>query len=466
MGRVRARWIACLLAATAYSQEGDGAAGKGEDPVAVLLNHPDAKTRARAARAIGRAKHERGVEAAGVALADADETVRTAAAVALVRLGAAGEKAIDVLTASLRSADWYTRFDACVALGSLGPAAAVAAPALVAAAGDPGLDLSREAANALVRIVPKDPQVAAALVLLLESDRDLDRKSLLRALSATGQIALAQDWLAKELVADRYGLRARAATLLGTCGVKGVAYLEESLKNENPAVRARAIYALEDAEKVGPAVFVATLSDPAPEMRRAAIYVLRRRNAVAEAPRIAAMLGDPDRDVRWSAAWALEEFAVAVPEAGPGLVRLAAGGDKGVADAALRAMSVTGFAALATFLECGLDPDKLVWTVRLKPSGGSEDLAGHLHHLVARIEDNRHGGALVAALRDTLAADEDAILAGLLEDDDDELRRTAAILLGHLARDRELSTRALEKALKDEHPDVRDAAAAAIKRLR
>ncbi len=330
------------------------------------------------------------------------------------------------------------------------------------------MDLSREAVIAVSRVAPKDPQVWGEVVRLLGTDRDLDRRSLLKALETSGQLALATDWLAGELVSDRHGLRGRAAKLLLKCGVRGTASLAEALTSEDPGVGERAIYMLAHEEKVGPAVFVATLSDAAPEMRRAAIHALVRRNAVEAAPKIASLLSDPDAALRLRAAKALFELNVMVPEAGPGLVRLAAEGDEEFAMWALEAMRSTGFAPLATFLECGLEvpAEPRIWAMRLRPSARSEELIATLHLLIASLEDNRHGAALVTALRETLAKDEDAILIEDLAADESELRRAAAILLGHLARDREAATRALEKALKDEDPDVRAAAAAAIERVR
>ncbi len=420
-------------------------------------------------RGLGREGGERAVEAARAALDDADAHVRAAAAVTLARLGAPDARVVEGLVAALRNPEWYTRWDACLALGSLGRGAAAAAPALLAAAGDKDLDLTREAVAALLRVASDDPQVQGDLARLLESDRDLDRKSVLRALDGAGQIAIAQDWLATELISNRHGLRARAASLLRRCGVKGTGYLEEALKSEDPGVRANAIYSLDREEKIGPAVFVATLSDPTPEMRRAAIHALVGRKAVDAAPSIAAVLSDPDPDLRLRAARALFDLKAPAPEAGPGLVRLAGEGDEERTMWALEAMRGTGFAALAFFLDCRPEPgsvNKSVRFLRLRPSGGSEDHAAWLRLLVASIEDNKRGAALVAALKETLAPDEDAILVAGLESTDAVLRETSAILLGHLARDPEAAARALEKASKDRHPDVRDAAAAAVERLR
>lgn len=169
---MRRALLLCLVASV-RAQEADGAG---------------ADERAKAVRALGRAGE---VEAVRAALLDEDGGVRAAAAVALVRLGASDPRVVPTLTAALSDPDWYTRWDACVALGSLGKAAAVAAPALLAAAGDRDRDLARDAAIALSRVMPKDPQVAAALVRVVESDRDVDRRTLLLVLERTGHAGLA-----------------------------------------------------------------------------------------------------------------------------------------------------------------------------------------------------------------------------------------------------------------------------------
>lgn len=452
---------------------GERGPGKGEDPLAPLLKQladPEAKVRAKAARALGRVKSERAVEAARAALADPDEGVRAAAAVALVRLDAPETCVVEVLAAALRNEDWYTRWEACVALGSLGRGALAAIPALLAAAGDKDLDVGREAAIALVRIAPADPQVLGGLVRLLESDRDIDRAFLLRALDAAGQITLAQGWLATEMVANRHGMRTRASVLLAKCGPSGVAFIADCLKDRNPRSRLVAIHRAADLKELGPDLFLECLKDEAPDVRIAAIEVLVSRKASDAAPGIAALLADKEADVRLKAAQALAKLEVTVPGAGPALVRLVGDGDRDMANAALAALRVTGFDGLAECLDFRLEdvaaPGESVWAVRLRPRGDAIARAASLDLVAVELEDKDHGAALAAALKETLAKDQDAILLDLLTGDDDGLRRAAATLLGHLARDREPCVRALNRALRDKHPEVRAAAAAALKRLK
>jgi HEAT repeat protein len=421
-------------------------------------------------RGLARAGGDRAVDAARAALDDAEPSVRAAAAVALVRLDASSARVVDVLAEALSNPDWYTRWDACVALGLLGKAASAAVPALLDAATDKQKDLAREAVIALSRIAPKDPQIGADLVRLLQSDRDLDRKALLRAIRDSGHIALATDWLAREMMSDRHGLRRDAARLLAECGVEGTARLSEMLADPDPYLRAGAIYELARSDKVGPAVFLPALKDSAPTIRRAAIDGLTRRKAKETAPRIAELLSDEDPHVRIRAAWAIEGLGAPVPSAAPGLVRLVAEGDKDTAAAALAAMRATGSAALAKFLDCydaaAPGAEKREWTVQLRPRGGSEENAAALELLLAAIEDKAHGPALVAALQETLASDQDALLVEKLRSDEEAVRRATAVLLGYLGRDRAGAIRALGKAARDESPDVQAAAAQAVERLR
>lgn len=467
---MRARWLLLLLAAPAPAQEGEGAPGKGEDPHAALvkrLRGPEAEDRAKAARTLGRAPDERAVPFVRAVLEDPDAQVRAAAAVALVRLGAPDNRVLDVLVTALKDPEWYTRWEACVALGTLGPLARPAAPALLAAAGDKDLDIARDAANALLRMAPEDPQVCAGLARLLDGDAAVDRRQILRALEGAGQIPLATDWLAKELVSNRHGLRGMAAALLGKCGVKGLDALAHEARHVDPWVR-WAIYHLDREEKIGPAVFVDALADAEPEVRRVAINALARRKAADAAPAIANRLADEDADVRLAAARALADLGTPVPDAGPALVRMLAEGDVALAQAALRGMGATGFAALATFLECRSVPGEggieLVWV--LHPGSAVDERPRRLDELVAALEDNRRGAALVEALREALAREEDRVLVAALGSEDAMVRRASAVLLGRLARDRTAAILALRIAARDRDDDVRAAAEQALERLR
>jgi hypothetical protein len=103
--------------------------------------------------------------------------------------------------------------------------------------------------------------------------------------------------------------------------------------------------------------------------------------------------------------------------------------------------------------------------VRIRPLGGSDARAETLDRLVREIDDPRHLG-LAAALKETVAKDQDAILLAALSSEDPIVRRAAAKLLGHLAREPGPAIRALRRAQLDRDADVRAAAAEAIGRLR
>jgi len=470
MGSMRAWWLLCLVATAAAAQEGDGAAGKGtEDPIPALvkeLSEGDAAARAKAARLLAGTGSVRAVEPLRVALADPEGAVRGAAAVALVRLDASDERVQKALVVALRCPDWYTRWKACMALRSLGPPAASAVPELLAAAADGDLDITREAAGAALCLAPGDAQAAAGLARILASDLTFDRAAVLHALDKAGQIKVAKEWLATELVTDRHGLRAEAAPLLRKCGVADAVRYSKALENGDPPARATAVYQLVREVDVASEALVDMLGDPEPELRRAAIILLRDRQVFDALPRIAALLLDESPEVRLCAAHTLQSSRKEVPEAGPGLVRLAAAQDSETRTAAFYAMRATGFEALAALLDERTESradGTTGWMVQLRPSYGSRTVCDNL---VALLEDQKHGAALVAALRDTLGPGQDANLIDGLASEYPTTRRTAAVLLGHLALDPGLCIPALEKAAKDEDPDVRDTATAALERLR
>jgi HEAT repeat protein len=473
MDPMRARWLIALLAAmgtvATAQEEGKGAAGKGEDPTAALvesLKSPDARMREKAARTIGRDHHQPALDAVRrLLLDDPDANVRAAAAVALVRLDAPDKRVEEALVEALESPNWYTRWEACVALGGIGPAAWDAVPALLSAAADKESDLAPEAVVAVLRISPRDPQALSGLASLLDTAVTLDRKEVLKALDDAGQIELALDWLVKEVISDRHGLRKRATDLLAEDHMAGIA---EALRGGDTYARLMALDRLERNEKVGIDVFVAALADPDPLLRRTAMGGLKRRKAAKAAPAIAELLADEDWWVRSDAVQALGELKTPVPGAAPALVRIAAEGEKDAAEAALSALAATGHPELAACLECGIrvdpGPGKSRYVVRLLPSAKGDEAIGQV---LADLDDNTYGAMLVTALREFLADDEDQVLLAALDSADADARRVSAALLGHLARDPTAAIHALEaKARRDPDPKVRAAAAAAIARLR
>jgi HEAT repeat protein len=174
-------------------------------------------------------------------------------------------------------------------------------------------------------------------------------------------------------------------------------------------------------------------------------------------------LDDAHDTVRISAAIAIGELGVEEKAAGPGLVRtLGVAADPRIP----RILETAGYPGLAASLRFEPKWPNPKWLIRLR----LEEDARHKktrEALLAELEDKDHGEALVAALRETLGHRQDALLiADLDAERPPGIRRAAAILLGHLAREEAPCIEALEKAGGDADQDVRAAAAAAIERLK
>jgi HEAT repeat protein len=458
---MRAAWILGLLAVAARAGE--------DDPLAPLLERiagADAREREQAAVALARERDPRAIAALGATLGDAEERVRVAGAVSLARLRASDARSIGVLVAALRSDAWYTRWQACVALGTIGPAARSAAPALYNAALDGSLDIATEASTAFARVAPQDPDALAQLARILESDQPANRAFLLDTLEAAKRCDLARDWLAQEFRENRHRLGARACGLLAGLGTASVPIFVAAAAHPDATVRAMSIDALARLKATSAAATVfAAVTDESEDVRIAALGAVGKLRPAGGAFAAALALGDASGAVRREAAAALAELKVAEPAAGAGLVRLL--GEEG--EPARAALKATGFPGLAAFLERtweeGPERRRLV-VVLLRPRAGTPDEAATLAGLESELDDNQHGQRLVAALKETLAREEEALLIGALEAADPLVRCAAAMLLGHLARDRESARAALGRLRHDAHAEVREAVAKALERLR
>lgn len=468
--------VVCLLAAALAAED---------DPVAALMKQladPDRAARAKAARALGRADDARVPPALKAALEDKEETVRIAAAAALARLKAPDARVVDVLAAGLRSPGWYDRWEACLALGAIGPRAEAAVPALVKAARDRALDISHEAVRALGAVGPGDERALKGLASLLDDADPKGRDFILGLLERANRCDLAATWLAGEMrlayasdvppgrrdpkrevrVRELEARRSRATALLMKAGPAGVLALLECAKDEDPWVRAVSIGALGTLEvKEAGELALAAATDPDIQVRRAAIGTIGRIKPEGGARVATAALADSDLGVRISAACALGELNVEDKAAGPGLVHVF-GDCLSIRD--MRPIfEATGFRGLAAFAT--IDWRKTTPVVRLRLRAETPEEIAALDALVAEIEDKEHGEALVAALRETLGQKQDDLFLHDLAEGGAPLRRTAAILLGHLAQEPAPCIEALEKARKDEDQAVSTAASAAIERL-
>src|SRR5262249_40358295 len=106
-----------------------------------------------------------------------DGAVRSAAALAISRIGPEAATAVPNLISLLKDQDPMTRQRAIIALHSIGPAAKPAVEALKQALKDNALGNSSHAANALVRI--GDPAAPALIEALTHSNVETRRRAAL-----------------------------------------------------------------------------------------------------------------------------------------------------------------------------------------------------------------------------------------------------------------------------------------------
>ncbi len=247
--------------------------GPGERVIQAFISamaDPEASVRRQAARALGRVRGERALDALASALgADSDAEVRSAAARALGR--ARRSEAAVALAGALDDADAEVRRQAARALGNIRSPEAV--PALVAALRDTDPEVQDQAAWALGNI--RDPAAMDGL-------RD--------ALRNAGD-----------------GARRQAAWALGNIRSReAVGALVGALDDEDPDVQQQAAWALgniRDASAVDG--LVAALRSAADDARQQAAWALGNIRAERAVDGLIAALRDTDGDVQQQAAWAL-----------------------------------------------------------------------------------------------------------------------------------------------------------------
>jgi len=378
------------------------------DAALARLRAPEAKERARAARALGRLDGDRAAAALREALEDEAEPVRLAAAAALVEQGRTGEVLVTVLGACLRSDDWYTRWQACLALGRMGPAARSATPALADAALDEHRDVTREATLALLRIDPKGRAVQEAFVQLLGSGRGCEPGLLLDHLDLDTKGVVA--WLKTEVESDAHRLRERASDLLGKAGPEGVLVLYYATASEDAEVRRLANQGLWRARKVRAAWLapdlIRSFREGNVDRARAELYALGYQHYLVSA-----------LDARWHRV-----------EKGP--------------------LALVGMHELRVRL--------------LIPDGGQTHA---LRAIAEELEDKLRGPDLVDALRVVLDESSEEDWCAQLVAGTKEQQICAAVLLGLLARDAPNALPLLEDAARSDHAPLKAAATRAIERL-
>jgi hypothetical protein len=194
------------------------------------------------------------------AVGSSDDTIRAAAAKALLRLGAAaaafdriGPVAVSALITILKSRDDGLRRAAAAALGRIGPAAV---PALINVLKSGDRDHCDTAAEALVRI---GPTAVPALIEILKSPDEYNRLAAAAALGKIGPASVPVPTLINTLKSEDGDERSGAAAALGEIGpaaVTGLINVVNSADGEECRAAAEALGSIGPAAEAAVPVLI------------------------------------------------------------------------------------------------------------------------------------------------------------------------------------------------------------------
>jgi HEAT repeat protein len=453
------------------------------DPMLAFLAEPTRHpARAWAANVLGELKIPRAFPTLITALKDLDDEVRAKSAGALGKLGDrravtylldhlltdpapfvrariagalgqfAGNEVIDRLVRALGDPAWWVRMRSVEALEQIGPTAETP---LIVALDDPDPEIRIRAAVALERL-----GVPSRLVKIIEAgEATVDTLALLTKLGVAG----ARELLAELLHHPSSAVRSAVVGAIQNADRKDLTpeLIARAEKDTDPAIRGRALDALHalgsrDAvpaalealgdpdERVRAAatnlignlggselaeVIRPRTADKEPLVRAAAARALGLVHATGAEPEFALLLRDPDARVRAAAAEGVEEAGWR--GAAPILIELLTDTDRDTRIAAARALGAVGDAdAVTPLVRAFADSDR--------------DLGDAITHAVARIDP------------DALSR----IIDLLLERHDVESRVLVVKTLSSLRAPHPI--RLLEMLFRDQAPEVRAAAAAAL----
>jgi HEAT repeat protein len=415
-----------------------GAAARPAVPALLhLLADPDeGPARVQAAGALGEAG--RGVEgvvpALGAALRDGEPEVRTAAAVALGRLGGQDSTVIPTLIPLLADAAGRGNPAAVEALGKFG---ARGVPPLLEAARNPDPDVRCGALDALFRAGPENRE--RVLPVLTRALADPEPAVRLTAASA---IATLPDGPGKG-----------PAGAVGDVGSLVLPVVREALKERNAGVRVQAIRILDQmaTRRAGgttetQALLLGVARDRDAGVRRAALQGLCDRMGPAPGlellPVFRKALQDREVAVRWQALQGLQRFGSGAREAVPDLIRLLKGGD-----------ASHTYLILNTLAAVGKDDDDAVATlVDVFRNGDDPGLRVQASYCLGQLGPVRGRAALPAleaALRDDNPAVREAAVGVLSEVDTANKHLVPAVvdLLGREDREQRGHRTARQRAI-------------------
>jgi HEAT repeat protein len=335
--------------------------------------NPAARTTA--AQCIG----EKGAQALGEALPqaleglarllrDRDVRVRSAAIGALGRLGPSAAPAAQALVAYLRRRRWRpslftvsTRWQAAAALGRIDPEAPGICPALAEALGDSDQYLRRQAAISLRKVGPQSADALPALMDALSyrappMPRRLkrDRQGFVhdvfgstRAPDDAASQTMAQ-WRARA-ESEVHSVAIWALGQLGEAAAPAVPDIVRHLQQGEPTVRCTAATALGRMASARSEVVSAltdALTDDKPWVRQAAAGALGRIGPEAASAVAGLREALSDRHTRKAAVWALGKIGPSAAEAAPALVALLRDRSPRRQELAVRALQRIGPAAV------------------------------------------------------------------------------------------------------------------------
>ena len=306
IGRGGQEAVAALAALGSLGLPPERRKAPAEKAVAALSTSTDARLRAAAARALGRAEYRAAVPALQRRLASSDVEELVEVAVALARL--APEQSEPLVARLESSPDARLRVAAARCLSW--PRMPGAASALERLAADPDGGVRRAAYLGLGSLgASAVPPLASALAL--RSGDPAEAEDIVRALGSTGDPSALP--VLSPLLAG--GLAPVAATAIGRLGAPGgVGVLVEALRSGGPNGRLEVVEALDGlgVQDAGEALSTELLSDR-PSVRSAAARALGRLRHEPASRRLDALRSDYDAGVRRAAREALARLPVRTP---------------------------------------------------------------------------------------------------------------------------------------------------------
>jgi HEAT repeat protein len=253
----------------------------------------------------------------------------------------AEEHRVDALVSALKSSDESARLLAIDRLGTLGNKAAEAVPPLVKLLKDDSAPVRAHAAHSLGQIGAPAKAAVADLAELVKDPESVVRRQAIDAILATGaEPEVTMPLMVKLLEGSDLGIRLRILNTLAETGPPAVPRLIGALKNDRAAYWACLV-----AQEMGPVAkdaipaLTQRIKDSRPEVRREAVLALgaMEKAASGATPQIAAAL--KDEHVAAAATYALGRIGKIPADVEPVVRRNAKGDDAMLSTISIWALS-------------------------------------------------------------------------------------------------------------------------------